>query len=128
MLYKTFCFKLAVDLIGPQLASASMKHSLWLPYLLSVVFLLLTLPIIMLMPETLNLHRAPAERNDDLPARLHIYRRLLVKREIGLCLAVVFVVQLRFNVVQILPPFMSVKFGWTISKVSRTLQLFYVQR
>lgn len=118
MLYKTFCFKLAVDLIEPQLAFASMKHSLWLPNLLSVVFLLLTLPIIILMPDTLNLHRAPAEQNDKLPARLHIYRRLLVKREIGLCLAVVFVVQLSFNAVQILPPFISVKFSWTILKVS----------
>lgn len=121
MLYKTFCFKLAVDLVGPQIASESMKHSLWLPYLLSIVFLLLTLPIILLMPETLNLHRAQAEQNDNMPAPLRIYRRLLVKHEIGLSLVVVFIVQLRYNVVQILPTFMSVKFGWNLSKVFRKL-------
>lgn len=124
MLYKTFCLKLVVDLVGPQIASVSMKHSLWLPYLLSVVFLLLTLPIILLMPETLNLHRAQAEQNDNISASPRIYPRLLVKQEIGLSLVVVFIVQLRYNVVQLLPPFMSVKFGWNFSKVFRTLQLF----
>ncbi len=61
MLYKTFCFKLVVDLVGPPVASVSMKHSLLLPYLLSVIFLLLTFPIILWIPETLNLHRAQAK-------------------------------------------------------------------
>ena len=117
MLYKTFCFKLGIDLIGPQLASMSMGHSLWLPYLLSIVFLLLTLPIILLMPETLGLQRTQVEENEDMPPRLHIYRKFLAKHEIRLGLAIDFIVQLRYNAVQTIPPFMSMKLGWSISKV-----------
>ena len=117
MLYKTSCFKLAIDLIGPQLASASMHHSLWLPYLLCGVLLLMTFPIILFMPETLYLKRVEAERNEHSPSRLQTYRRFFASKNIRLGLSLAFIAQLKFNVVQIITPFMSVKFGFTIAKV-----------
>ena len=93
MLYKIFCIKIAVDLVGPQLASASMKHSLWLLYFLSIHILLLTLLIILLMPKTLDLLSPPAKRIDSILSRLDAYRRFLAKREIGVSLTIILIVQ-----------------------------------
>lgn len=52
-MYRLLCFKLAVELAIPQLASVLLLHSLWLPYLLSGLALLATLPIVKAIPETL---------------------------------------------------------------------------
>jgi hypothetical protein len=62
-LYRAFCFKLFIDLIGPQVASGLMHHSLWLPYFICIVSLSLAFPFILWMPETL--HIIPTETGPD---------------------------------------------------------------
>ena len=118
MLYKAFCFKLTVDLIAPQLGSILLEHSLWLPYLVCGIFLSFIFPLIKWMPETLHMQEnLVSESNGGKDNGVRTYKSFLV-REIILGLAVIFLVQLRFNMWQVLPPYTSVKFHWTLAKFS----------
>jgi hypothetical protein len=59
--YKVFCFKLAVEAFTPQLALALLEHSLWLPYLLYVLALTISLPLVYLILESLLAKAAALE-------------------------------------------------------------------
>lgn len=121
-----FCFKLAVELVAPQLASLLISHSLWLPYLLCGLSLGLTLPAIIALPET-GPDAEPFswyEIRENLQlANLGRYRGVLRRTEIQLALLITFLVQLRYNSLQLLPPYVSVRYGWTISQVSKSYTL-----
>lgn len=121
-----FCFKLAVELVAPQLASLLISHSLWLPYLLCGLSLGLTLPAIIALPET-GPDAGPFswyEIRENLQlANLGRYRGVLRRTEIQLALLITFLVQLRYNSLQLLPPYVSVRYGWTISQVSKSYTL-----
>ena len=99
MLYKAFCFKLTVDLIAPQLGSILLTHSLWPPYLVCGIFLSFIFPLIKWMPETLHSQEnLVSEGNGGKNGSFLV-------REFILGLAVIFLVQLRYNVMQISPPY-----------------------
>ncbi|KAK3944659.1 MFS general substrate transporter [Diplogelasinospora grovesii] len=127
-LYRLFCFKLAVELALPQLASILLQHSLWLPYMLCGLALLATLPIIKALPETLSRTAEPVDwkrigKPLDL-AVFHRYKDLVASSKgVWLGLIVTFIVQMRYNVVQILPPYVSVRFGWSISETAKLLSI-----
>ena len=119
-MYKVFCFKLAIDLVAPQLASLLLEHSLWLPYLMCGVFLLLTFPFIIMMPETLHLNKKllhPRSEGGNSDLGLQAYQGFLSNKNIITSLAVVFLVQLRYNAMQLIPIYTSVRFDWEISRV-----------
>jgi hypothetical protein len=74
------------------------------------------------MPETLHMHSIPAEtgpdiRDDGQAVAVRTWSHIL-KREIIVGLLAVFLSQMRYNVLQILPPFLSVKFDWSIAEVT----------
>lgn len=126
VMYYLFCFKLAVELLVPQLASLLLLHSLWLPYLLGGLALLATLPIVKIMPESLP-HQTTVDYGQLLhivrPSRWHAYKGILKAPGVLPGLATAFLVQMRYNALQILPPYASVRFGWTIAQVRHQTKL-----
>ncbi|KAH8684038.1 major facilitator superfamily domain-containing protein [Ilyonectria robusta] len=126
VMYYLFCSKLAVELLVPQLASLLLLHSLWLPYLLGGLALLATLPIVKIMSESLP-HQTTVDYGQLLqvvhPRRLHAYKGILKTPGVIPGLATAFLVQMRYNALQILPPYASVRFGWTIAQTTRLLSI-----
>ncbi|KAK0646761.1 major facilitator superfamily domain-containing protein [Cercophora newfieldiana] len=126
-LYRMFCFKLAIDLVAPQFASLLIAHSLWLPYLLCGLSLGLTLPVIIVLPETGPNAKAVSwhgiKESLQPAGNLKKYRQMIGRTAIKLALTVTFLVQLRYNSLQLLPPYVSVRFGWTISQTAKLLSI-----
>ena len=121
ILYVVSAFKLGVEIIAPQLASVLLRHSLWLPYLICGISLFMIFPCIAMMPETLPLKQAsdavfPSNftESDTNPFS---YMRFFTNKAVALGLVVDFLLQFRYNTLQILIPFISVRFSWAIEKV-----------
>lgn len=125
-LYKAFVAKLLVDLGGPQLASLLMRHSLWLPYLISAASLITCFPLLYIMPETLNFHTSKAAEPSSTThairtgwySSMRTMACLVADRYVSIWLLFTLLVQLRYNALQLFPPYVSVKFGWKISDAS----------
>lgn len=120
-LYIAFALKYVADIIGPQVASASLLHSLWLPILICALCFLVSFPFLAALPETL-----PDMRSDITSvtmvgslgtAALRAYRSLLTDWRIAICMAIAFLTQFRYLNASILVPYTSVRFGWSISQV-----------
>lgn len=121
--YTIFSCKLITDLLSPQIASASMSHSLWLPYLLCEIALLLALLVLLSTPETLPAKEQSQYADDhsssDSESAVRTWMRLLSDWRILLGVLITFLCQFRFSLIQILLPYISVRFdAWTISRVS----------
>ncbi|TAQ85799.1 hypothetical protein B7494_g5856 [Chlorociboria aeruginascens] len=63
--YYIYSSYLVTQLLGPWLASVTMDISLWIPMFLSIAFLLLTFPVMAIMPET-HTHKTHSESDDGI--------------------------------------------------------------
>jgi hypothetical protein len=84
------------------------------------------LPVLLIMPETL---RRPEDYLESDQSDIHtpengvlIYKEYLTSKPILLGLATVFLTQFRFNVLQLLLPYISVHFKWAIGMVCLIFQ------
>lgn len=122
MLYLAFALKYAADLVGPQIASVSLTHSLWLPLLICGLCLLASLAILAALPETLSLkhHHSGQMINGPEPAATSFegYRSLLSDRKILAGMSITFLTQFRYLNESVLLPYASVRFSWSIGQVS----------
>lgn len=129
-----FCSMLCVGVFGPLLAAVTLGHSLWLPYLICVTSLAASFPILYLMPETLHdsskqqkpiFHAVDASLNlsrwlrRSIKSNLEIYKAVLNDRRMVAGLFCVFLAQFKSATTDILPPYISYKFHWALSKVGR---------
>lgn len=108
---------LIVDLIGPPITYATLKHSLWLPYLVCALALLLTYPVLARMPETLQ--RSEPSENRPIFSKSNImdYKKFFQSWNIMIGVATVFLAQFRVNTIEILLPYTSVRFGLELGEV-----------
>lgn len=111
---------LITDFIGPLITYRSLQYSLWLPYVVCGVSLLLTFPILYHMPETLP-ERASQERGMSALnfSGIKVYLKFLADYRIVIGIATVFLAQFRANLIEILLPYVSVRFDIELGKVSQ---------
>ncbi|KAL4860966.1 major facilitator superfamily domain-containing protein [Aspergillus spectabilis] len=122
--YRVYSAVLVTDLIGPLITYSTLKHSLWLPYLVCALALLLTGPVVQYMPETLLARPADNEEETPLDAvGVKKYVRFLKDRRILVGVMTVFLVQFRSNTIEILLPYTSVRFGLEIGESATLLSL-----
>jgi hypothetical protein len=115
-LYIVYAFKLSIEMFAPLIASVSLQHSLWLSYLICGLSLLLIFPAIAIMPETLGLQaNDDSSDTDDEPFS---YMSFYTNKAVFICLIADLFLQFRYNTLQILIPFASVRFGLAIKEVS----------
>ncbi|XTI92976.1 MFS general substrate transporter [Cenococcum geophilum] len=127
ILYVVSAFKFGVEIIAPQLASVLLRHSLWLPYLICGISLFMIFPCIAMMPETLPLKQAsdaafPSNFTES-NTNPFSYMRFFTNKAVALGLVVDFLLQFRYNTLQILIPFISVRFSWAIEKAAKLLSI-----
>ncbi|KAL3479806.1 major facilitator superfamily domain-containing protein [Aspergillus californicus] len=123
--YRVYSAVLVTDLIGPLITYGTLKHSLWLPYLVCALALLLTGPILQYMPETL-LARPTSDDEEHTPlepAGVRKYIQFLSDRRILIGVVTIFLVQFRGNTIEILLPYTSVRFGLEIGQSATLLSL-----
>ncbi|KAG4438250.1 hypothetical protein IFR05_006278 [Cadophora sp. M221] len=122
--YRVFSAVLITDLIGPPIAYATLRHSLWLPYLVCGLALLLTAPVILTMPETLR--KAPEHKNQASALEatgLSAYFKFLKDWRIFVGVVTVFLAQFRNNTIEILLPYTSVRFGLKLGQAATLLSV-----
>lgn len=107
---------LITDLVGPPVAYATLLRSLWLPYVVGGLALLLTYPIIASMPETLPTQFESSK--EDSRYGLVAYKRFSTDWRIVVGLVTIFLAQFRVNTIDILLPYTSIRFGWSLGKAS----------
>ena len=128
VLYKAFAIKFIADLVGPQVASITLRHSMWLPYLICGICLLLSFSVLIFLPETMQMgtRRTPPSSSGSmrdvlLNVGLRPYRRLFTDWRIILSMAIVFLSQFRYLTESVLVPYISVRFGWSIAEVGKPI-------
>lgn len=120
--YRVYSAVLITDLVGPLITYSTLKHSLWLPYVVCAISLLLTYPVLYRMPETLPEPPA-AERGVsalDLSG-IKSYLKFLTNTRVVIGIITVFLAQFRANVIEILLPYVSVRFGMELGQVRHLL-------
>lgn len=131
-LYIAFALKYIPGLIGPQIASAALSHSLWLPMLLSCTFLFASFPVLAALPETLPdkpSEATSATTADSLDtAGLRAYVTLITDYRIGVCMAIAFLTQFRYLNETILVAYVPVRYQWSISQVTKSTSRSHVRR
>ncbi|KAN0070855.1 major facilitator superfamily domain containing protein [Elaphomyces granulatus] len=138
--YFMFCSMLCVGVFGPILAAVTLGHSLWLPYLICVTSLAASFPILYLMPETLHdsskqqkpiFHAVDASLNPfrwlrgSIKSSLEIYKAVLNDRRMVAGIFCVFLAQFKSATTDILPPYISYKFHWALSKTAVLITVIY---
>ena len=125
MLYKAFAIKFVADLIAPQIAALTLRHSLWLPFMVAGILLVLSFPVLLLLPETLDMsdvsRKSDAGSSTVMTFGFSSCKSLLTDWRILLIMAMVFFSQFRYIWQSVLISYTSVRFGWTISEASRRL-------
>lgn len=120
MLYLAFALKYVADFVGPQIASVSLAHSLWLPMLISELCLAASFVILAALPETLSVkqHQSAqiANAKPESPG-FEAYRNLLSNWKILVGMSIAFLTQFRYLNEDILLPYASVRFAWSIGQV-----------
>lgn len=136
--YYIYSSYLITQLLGPWLASVTMDISLWIPMLLSIAFLLLTFPLLAIMPETHKvnvdsstvdiLYHSIAQSSDDTDSEPNIgmsgqisnmsrsMKYTLLNRNMILAVPVFLVGLLRPTTLNVLLQYTSVRFGWKLSQ------------
>ncbi|EUC45994.1 hypothetical protein COCMIDRAFT_4839 [Bipolaris oryzae ATCC 44560] len=107
--YHVFTASLVTDMIAPSIAYATLRHSLWLPYLVCAISLILTFPVLLRMPDTLNHTKGP-HSTEEVPVErtgVTAYIKFLSDWRIAVGVAVVFLAQFRQNTFEILLPYAS---------------------
>lgn len=121
MLYLAFALKYVADLVGPQIASASLAHSLWLPVLICELCLAASFVVLAALPETLGLkqHQSSQMDDDSKPevSSFEAYRNLLSNWKILVGMSIAFLTQFRYLNESILLPYASFRFAWSIGQV-----------
>ena len=125
MLYKAFAIKFVADLIAPQIAALTLRHSLWLPFIIAGILLVLSFPVLLLLPETLDM--SDVSRKSDAGFSTVSCKSLLTDWKILMIMAMVFLSQFRYIWQSVLISYTSVRFGWTISEASRRLSKFSLE-
>ena len=122
MLYLAFALKYAADLLGPQIASISLAHSLWLPVLICELCLAASFAVLAALPETLCPKQNQTGQMIVSPrldaAGFEAYKKLLSDWKILVGMSIAFLTQFRYLNGSILLPYASVRFSWSIGKVS----------
>lgn len=113
--YRVFSAVLLTDVVGPPVAYATLRHSLWLPYFIAGLSLVMSILIATLMPETLPDHGAKPYLNGGID--MAKFRAFVGKWKLVVALITIFLAQFRMNTIEILLPYVSVRFGWTIGQV-----------
>ena len=121
-LYRAFIIIFLADLIGPQIAALALQHSLWLPFLICGLLVRSSFPILLVLPETLHFKDKPRDSATVKKSisfyGFSLYLPFLKDWRILLMMAIVFLTQFRYLVNSVRLPYTSVRFGWSISKVS----------
>jgi hypothetical protein len=115
--YRVFAASLFTDMISPSIAFATLRHSLWLPYLICALSLLCTYPVLLYMPEPLSKPSRNIEPNTAERTGLTAYFKFLKDWRILVGVVTVFLAQFRQNTLEILLPYASVRFHLELSKV-----------
>lgn len=116
-----FTASLVTDMIGPTIAYATLRHSLWLPYLVCSISLLCTFPVLIRMPETLakRSDREDGEAQGPLERTgLTAYFKFLRDWRILVGVVTVFLAQFRQNTIEVLLPYASVRFNLELGEVT----------
>ncbi|PGH29195.1 hypothetical protein GX50_08058 [[Emmonsia] crescens] len=122
--YRVFSAVLVTDLIGPPIAYGTLRHSLWLPYIVCALFLSLTYPVLFYMPETLQKTAQDQESTSPLEvAGVRNYIKFLTDWRIFIGVTTVFLAQFRNNTIEILLPYTSVRFGLELGKAATLLSV-----
>lgn len=125
MLYRAFALKFVADLMGPQIASFSLAHSLWLPVLICELCLAASFVVLAALPETLSpkQHQSGQMIDNSKPEafRFEAYRNLLSNWKILVAMSITFLTQFRYLNESVLLPYASVRFAWSISQVKPQL-------
>lgn len=115
--YKLLSAMLVTELLGPPLSYWSMERSLWLPYVICIVSLALSFPLLWIMPETLKMKRE--DKVDRIPEpAMFVYKKIATDKRIILSLTALFVVQFRDQTIDVLLPYTSERFDWTLSETN----------
>ncbi|OCK91093.1 uncharacterized protein K441DRAFT_576376 [Cenococcum geophilum 1.58] len=122
--YRVYSAVLITDLIGPPVTYATLEHSLWLPYLVCGLTLSLTYPVTTAMPETL--HKV-AKDQDVTPGfesiGIQTYLNFLKDWRVFVGIMTVFLAQFRVNTIEILLPYISVRFGLKLAQAATLLPI-----
>ncbi|PGH08512.1 hypothetical protein AJ80_07832 [Polytolypa hystricis UAMH7299] len=122
--YRVFSAVLIADLVGPPIAYGTLRHSLWLPYLACGLFLSLTYPVLLYMPETLQKTAQDQEGTSPLEtAGVRKYLKFLTDWKIFIGVTTVFLAQFRNNTIEILLPYTSVRFGLKLGEAATLLSV-----
>ncbi|OAX81826.1 hypothetical protein ACJ72_03829 [Emergomyces africanus] len=122
--YRVFSAVLITDLIGPPIAYGTLRHSLWLPYIVCALCLSLTYPVLFYMPETLQKSAQYPESTSPLEiAGVKKYIKFLADWRIFIGVTTVFLAQFRNNTIEILLPYTSVRFGLELGKAATLLSV-----
>ncbi|OJD10911.1 hypothetical protein AJ78_08199 [Emergomyces pasteurianus Ep9510] len=122
--YRVFSAVLITDLIGPPIAYGTLRHSLWLPYIVCALFLSLTYPVLFYMPETLQKTAQYQESTSPFEITgLKNYIKFLADWRIFIGVTTVFLAQFRNNTIEILLPYTSVRFGLALGKAATLLSV-----
>ena len=121
-LYRAFTIKFLADLIGPQIAALALQYSLWLPFLICGLLILVSFPVLLMLPETLHFND---ESRDTASVKKSIsfygfssYLTFLKDWRILVMMAIVFLTQFRYIVSSVRLPYTSLRSGWSIGKAS----------
>ncbi|KAH6860351.1 major facilitator superfamily domain-containing protein [Alternaria alternata] len=123
--YRVFTASLITDMVSPTIAFATLRHSLWLPYLVCSISLLCTFPVLLWMPETQPSTKESASlENGEVDSKwLSAYIRILQDWRISIALVTVFLAQFRQNTLEILLPYASVRFDMELGKTATLLSV-----
>jgi hypothetical protein len=121
--YLVFSAYLITDLIGPQLSYLTLKHSLWLPYVVCVLALFLIYPVLLVMPNTMKTKIEPLGSPKKVSSggfELQVYGTFFSNWRILFGLMIIFIAQFRWITIDVLLPYTSIRFGWSLGQVSRS--------
>ncbi|KAF3937485.1 hypothetical protein ABW19_dt0204557 [Dactylella cylindrospora] len=144
--YKLFSAYLCTQLVGPPLTYWAMKKALWLPYIICMISLAASFPILLAIPETLSYVKRRTEYTDDdsdsngIHANGHggkwnwrtklpdmsVYKKFMKDYRIILGLVATFIAQIRMIALEIIMPYASKKFGWELSETTSLIFLVAV--
>ncbi|RDW85282.1 hypothetical protein BP6252_02872 [Coleophoma cylindrospora] len=121
--YRVFSAVLITDLIGPGVAYGTLQHSLWLPYVVCSLSLLVTFPVILYMPETLKVSEDHESASNLESTGATAYLKFLRDWRIFVGLVTIFLAQFRNNTIEILLPYTSVRFGLELGQAATLLSV-----
>lgn len=113
--YPLFSAMLLTELLVPPRSYATMQYSLWLPYLICMLSLAMSFPILLAMPEKLKMKSANGVDVNKEPAG-YIYKKVGQDRRLICALIAIFMIQFRVQTLNVLLLYTSKRFKWNLSQ------------